>query len=711
MKKTEHQKRETDMELNKENIKKIILIFFAAIAFSFALNNVNDVLKFLGILLSILAPFIFGLAIAFVLNVPLSFLERTLFSSVRHPILRRIKRPISILATYLTAIVLTSLIVATIVPQILSSARFLADQLPKASQNLIAWASQKRLLAGIAQELSETLATMNWQTFVNDVVDFLRRGAILESTWGTLTAVLSGFTNTFIAVVFSLYALGSKEKLERQVTKLAYTFLPEKICDRLVYISSVAFKSFRQFITGQFIEACILGGLCFIGMRILSIPLSLMVSSMILVSALIPMIGALVGTVLGTLFILIIDPQKALVFLIFLVLLQQFEGNLIYPRVVGSRVGLPPMWVLMSITVGGSLFGLVGMLLFVPLASTVYVLLREYSAYKLREEGISLSEKRKERERMKTRKSIQSVGIVGRGALGILYGVRFHHNLNVKNLVFIADEARVKRYATTPVTANGIPYTFQYRSKRNPVILDTILVAVKGNDLADAIDEMRPFVGPDTILVSVLNGISSEEALSVAFGEEHLLYAVAAGMDAVREGNALTFQNEGVLSFGEKDGAHTSKAEVFRELLETSGIPHEMRKDILRFQYSKLMLNTGINQVIAVHESDYGLVQKEGAPKEQMLAAMREVIAVANAEGVDLNEKDIAEWEPVIAALNPRGKPSMRQDLEQGRATEVELFAGTVRKLGRTHGIPTPVNDDLYDAIKAMEQTSNGERR
>ena len=231
-----------------------------------------------------------------------------------------------------------------------------------------------------------------------------------------------------------------------------------------------------------------------------------------------------------------------------------------------------------------------------------------------------------------------------------------------------------------------------------------MVFAVKCSGLPAAIELARPLVGEGTALLSLLNGISSEQMLIDAFGAEHVLYCVAQKMDAVKEGNAITYGHMGNLQIGLLGGGTSSLMERTLALLTAGGVPYELPEDILHSQWSKLMLNTGVNQVTAAYGLSYAGIQKDGEPRRKMIAAMEEVRAVAAAEGVQLTEEEVRQWLISLDGLNPEGMTSMRQDRKAGRRTEVELFSGTIRRLGQAHGIPTPVNDELYAAIRKAEE-------
>lgn len=294
--------------------------------------------------------------------------------------------------------------------------------------------------------------------------------------------------------------------------------------------------------------------------------------------------------------------------------------------------------------------------------------------------------------------SIQTVSLVGLGALGILFG----HKLAACpacRLRVIADGDRAARYRAEGVTCNGEACAFEYVAPAQPLPpADLVIFAVKSTQLEGAIRDAAGQVGPHTILISLLNGISSEQRLEEVWPGQ-VVYAVAQGMDATRSGRSLVYSQPGEICFGEKDGSSSPRCQELDRLFEAAGIPHLLCDDILHRQWSKLMLNVGLNQATAAFGVDYGGVQKPGPARTAMLDAMREVQRIASAEGIVLSDAEFDAWVQRTDGLSPTGKPSMRQDAEAGRPTELDLFAGTIRALGKKHGIPTPVNDYFYEAI------------
>ncbi len=300
---------------------------------------------------------------------------------------------------------------------------------------------------------------------------------------------------------------------------------------------------------------------------------------------------------------------------------------------------------------------------------------------------------------------IKTAAIVGLGALGVLFGHQIAKNAPEGTLRILADEARIARYRREGVFANGEACRFRYVTPGAPGgPADLLIFSVKFGGLEAAVEAARGLVGPDTVILSLLNGIISEEVIGGKLGAEKVLPAVAQGMDAVKVGNRLTFHHMGMICFGERPGGGAAAAAAVARFFDETGVPYQRMPDMRRHMWGKFMLNVGVNQTVAVFECDYGCVQKPGEARDTMVAAMREALMLARAEGVDLTEADIDYWLKILGTLNPAGKPSMRQDLEAGRRSEVGLFAGTVVKLSQAHGIPCPVNRMLLDRIRAMEE-------
>lgn len=297
---------------------------------------------------------------------------------------------------------------------------------------------------------------------------------------------------------------------------------------------------------------------------------------------------------------------------------------------------------------------------------------------------------------------MQTVGIVGLGALGVLFGERLLSG--GADVSIIADEARVQRYRRDGVLCNGEPVAFAYKTPEQAEPVDLLIFATKESGLRGAMDTAEGFIGENTLILSVLNGVSSEETIAARFGEKNVLYCVAQGMDAVKTGSALTYAHAGVIVLGEKEpGAISPRVQQVADFLNAHGVTAQPVGDMVRRQWGKLMLNVGINQTVMVFEGDYGTVQRSGKPREIMLAAMREVQKLAELEGYPVSDEEFDGWVRLGDSLSPTGKPSMRQDGEAHRKSEVELFAGTIIRRAERFGLDVPVNRWLYDTVKKME--------
>lgn len=309
----------------------------------------------------------------------------------------------------------------------------------------------------------------------------------------------------------------------------------------------------------------------------------------------------------------------------------------------------------------------------------------------------------KEVEKIAT--EIKKVAIIGLGALGILVGHRFSKKMAQDDLRIVADEARIKRYREEGVFCSGEPCDFNYvlpEEKTGPS--DLIVFAVKFGALEEAIKAVKNQVGPDTLFVSLLNGITSEEIIAKTYPAENIVHTVAQGMDAVKEGNRLTYMNAGVIFIGDtQPGEVSEKVKTVADFFTKMGLPYKISDDIKKQIWGKFMLNVGINQAVAVFGQDYSDAQNAGQTRDVMIAAMHEVIPLAEKEGVGISQDDIPGWLDLIATLNPQGKPSMRQDVEAKRYSEVEMLAGAVLAMSKKYTIKSPVNQMLYEKLKTIE--------
>ena len=294
-------------------------------------------------------------------------------------------------------------------------------------------------------------------------------------------------------------------------------------------------------------------------------------------------------------------------------------------------------------------------------------------------------------------KKIETSALIGLGALGILFGRK------MPGVQVIADESRIRRYAEEPVVCNGEECQFRYATPAEGKPVDLLLVAVKTTVLDQAIRDIAKFIGPDTVILSVLNGITSEEKLEAAY-PGRTLWSVAIGMDATRAGRSLVFKQAGKIQFGERSGEMTPRVQAVADYLDACGIANEPCSDILYKQWNKLMINDGLNQAAAAFNLPYGGLRQPGEAQDMMRRAMQEVIQLANLEGVPLPpDNDVQFIDAMMPTFNPEGMPSMRQDVLAKRPTEVEEFAGVVRQRAKKYGMPTPANDFFYTRIREIE--------
>jgi len=288
---------------------------------------------------------------------------------------------------------------------------------------------------------------------------------------------------------------------------------------------------------------------------------------------------------------------------------------------------------------------------------------------------------------------IKTVSLIGMGALGILYGDMLTHALGTECVSFLADSGRVEKYRTSGIFCNGRKCDFTVKNSAEPnAPSDLLIFAVKGTTLGSAIETARGHIGPDTVILSLLNGISSEEIIAEAFGKEHMIYCVAQGMDALRIGNRLEYQHAGELRIGlpKELSANAPRLKAVEELFSRTGVPFKSETDIIHRMWSKWMLNVGVNQVVMTECGSFGTVQCEGPARERMKNAMREVVALSQAEGTGLTEKDLAEYVALIDTLNPEGMPSMRQDGLAGEKMKLTFFPARLYAAQRNSDCPFP---------------------
>lgn len=299
---------------------------------------------------------------------------------------------------------------------------------------------------------------------------------------------------------------------------------------------------------------------------------------------------------------------------------------------------------------------------------------------------------------------IERISIVGMGALGVLYGDFLTERLGRDRVGFVVDAGRRERYGHMEITANGRRCDFRLiDADETGAFDDLVIFAVKATALEQAMEDAANRIGPETVILSVLNGITSEQLLEKRFGSRNVVYCVAQGMDAVKQGGALTYTVMGKLCVGVPSADKMPALNAVCELFDRVGLPYTREEDILHRLWSKFMLNVGVNQVVMVCEGTYGTIQVPGEPRDMMIAAMREVLELSRYEGVNVTEDDLRFYVDLMNTLSPQGMPSMRQDGLAHRRSEVELFSGTVCRLAAKHGLPVPVNERLYQKIREME--------
>ena len=381
------------MNSDKENIKKWLTLIILTILIYTAFQNISIIFEYIGLAFSIAVPFFICGAIAFVLNVPMKSIEKRLFGSkyLNGKLPNKIVRILSLFISIILLILIISGVVNIVVPQLVVTFYSVKNNvyafMPKAIEFF-----KSVVKSDDAAKYIEELRNLDWQTIFNYIGDFLKSGgSVLNSTIGVVSTIFSTTVNIVIGFIFAIYILLQKEKLSVQATKVLFAFLPKEKGEKVISVAKLSYKTFSSFVTGQCLEACILGFMFFIVLSICGMPYSLLIGVLIAFTALIPIVGAFIGCFISALLILMISPIQALVFVIIFLIIQQIEGNLIYPHVVGSSVGLPSIWVLVAVTLGGNLFGVIGMLVFIPLSSILYTLFRQWVHKRLEKNDVDIN--------------------------------------------------------------------------------------------------------------------------------------------------------------------------------------------------------------------------------------------------------------------------------------------------------------------------------
>ncbi len=384
------------MDLTKENVKKLrgLIVFTAVIIV--CLWKYEASLKILSFVWGVICPFILGGAIAFVLNVPMNFIQRHLFSEERvqnSKWQKKLARPVSMLIVLFLVIAAIVLIMFGLIPQLGNTFANLGQSIQAFIPQIQNWAE---VLFHNNKDVMDVINNLefDWNKIMNTGIDFFTSGAgnVLDSTISAAKSIINGITTFFIAFAFAIYILMQKEKLRVQSEKVLFAFVRRGRAEAVMEVLSLTYQTFSHFLTGQCVEAVILGCMFVVSMAIFRLPYALLIGILIAFTALIPIFGAFIGCFVGAFLIFMVDPMKAVVFIVLFLVLQQIEGNLIYPHVVGNSVGLPSIWVLAAVSVGGRLMGVVGMLVFIPVVSVFYALFREVVYLKLKKQRMKEDE-------------------------------------------------------------------------------------------------------------------------------------------------------------------------------------------------------------------------------------------------------------------------------------------------------------------------------
>lgn len=372
------------MKKDRQFLKSLVLVAFGVTLF-WALFNLSNIYGFIKSIMGIISPFVLGVLLAMILNVPMSAIERTLFKPDKDnnygKTAGKIKRPVSLVITIVLCLGALVLAVALIVPEMIKTFDRLSNDLPKLTDDLTKQLNSSKTLTAFFNKLG-----LDADALSKKLKSLLENGELmlstLSSTMSFASAMISKLVNFVLGLVFAIYMLLQKETLKNQLYRITTAFVKDSTARRLCYVANMSKAIFSKFIAGQSIEALILGTLCCLGMLIFGFPNAFAVGVLVAVTSFIPIVGAFVGAAVGAFFIMFTSFSKALWFLVFILVLQQLEDNLIYPKIVGKSVGLPSMWVLFAITVGGAVNGVIGMFVAVPVCSVVYCLIRELIAYR-----------------------------------------------------------------------------------------------------------------------------------------------------------------------------------------------------------------------------------------------------------------------------------------------------------------------------------------
>lgn len=378
----------------KDKTRKDIIIIISYIALViFALVNFSKIIAFLGKVISIFSPFLLGIILAFVLNVLNNFIEKKIFGKIKpSKIWNKIKRPLCITLSLILVFLTIFFVMNLLIPQLKNSASLFTDTLPAYKEDIIGILNKFDVDESTVNKVGEYL-----DNFGKVITDYIKGNSkdVITVTTEVATSVVNIISKGIITLVFAIYMIAQKETLSRQINKVMKAYLKPKTINKINTVGTLANKTFSNFVTGQCLEALIFGSLVFVGMLIFRFPYASTIGVLLGFTSLIPIFGAFIGTAIGFILIMMVSPVKAILFVVFIIVLQQIEGNLIYPRVVGKSIGLPGMWVLLSVTVGGSIGGILGMLIATPLCSLLYALFTKMVNDRLKSNKIVIKVKEK----------------------------------------------------------------------------------------------------------------------------------------------------------------------------------------------------------------------------------------------------------------------------------------------------------------------------
>ncbi len=360
----------------KADRKTCFRITFSVFLLYLAVTYWKNAAKFIGLVFSAAMPLIIGCAVAYVVNILMSFYERHYFPGSGNKTLISIKRPVCMTGAFVSLAAVVFVVFRLIVPELTDCVMLLVDKAPSAFEAAVTEVEKWGILP---EDIIEPLKSIDWKSRIGEIISMVTSGitSVMDVVVSAVSGIVSVIVTAFLSLIFAIYILSGKETLSAQFEKIMQRYLSEKTVGNVKYVLSVLDNSFHKYFVGQCTEAVILGSLCTVGMWILGLPYASMIGALIAFTALIPVAGAYIGGGLGAFMIMTVSPVKAVIFVVYLVILQQVEGNLIYPKVVGSSLGLPAIWVLAAVTIGGGIMGISGMLLGVPLASACYRFIKD----------------------------------------------------------------------------------------------------------------------------------------------------------------------------------------------------------------------------------------------------------------------------------------------------------------------------------------------